>query len=110
MTFNNSCDKIKNQPKIAKLIAKQKMDIQDLISNNITTTWSNFPKLDRFTKDICERISSFEENVSDLANKITQIESLFNQIAKAELNKDIIGDKIKQIQSENSAKNCFGGE
>ena len=97
-TFNNSCDKIKNQPKIVKLIAKQKMDIQELIHSNIGTTWSNLPKLDRFTKEICEKISSFEENVADLANKMNQIDSLFNQIAKSELNKEVISDKIKQIQ------------
>jgi dynein heavy chain 1 len=97
-TFNNSCQKIKNEQKIAKLIAKQKKDIQDLIQANISTTWSNYPKLDRFTKEICEKVSSFEESVRDLTSKMSQIESLFSQIQKAELNQEFISEKIKSVQ------------
>ena len=97
-TFNSACQKIKNEPRIAKLVAKPKRDIQDLISSNWGITWSNNPKLERFTKDICEKVSSFEENVRDLSNKIIQIEALFGQITKCDLNKDIISEKIKSIQ------------
>ena len=98
-TFNNCCEKIKSEPKITKLIAKQKRDIQDLIKNNVLTTWSNFPKLDKFTKDICEKVSSFEETVRDLISKISQIESLFVQIQKSPLQKNLISEKIHNIQN-----------
>jgi dynein heavy chain 1 len=98
-TFNNCCEKIKSEPKITKLIAKQKKDIQELIKNNVQTTWSNFPKLDKFTKDICEKVSSFEETVRDLISKISQIESLFVQIQKSPLQKNLISEKIHNIQN-----------
>jgi len=59
---------------------------------------SNYPKLDRFTKEICEKVSSFEESVRDLTSKMSQIESLFSQIQKAELNQEFISEKIKSVQ------------
>ena len=97
-TFNNCCEKIKSEPKITKLIAKQKSDIQEIIKANVQTTWSNFPKLDKFTKDICEKVSSFEETVRDLITKIGEIESLFVQIQKSPLEKNFINEKIHNIQ------------
>ncbi len=76
-TFNDCCEKIKSKLKIIKLIAKQKLDIQEFITKNVQTIWSNFPESDKFTKDSYEEVSSFEETVGDLLSKISQIESLF---------------------------------
>ncbi len=63
-------------------MGKQKLDIQEFITNNVQKIWSNFPESDKFTKDSYEEVSSFEEIVGDLLSKISQIESLFIQIQK----------------------------
>ena len=70
-SFNSNCQKIKNEPKINKLIAQQKNEIHDLIRKNANLTWANDQKLKSFTKAICEKVSSFEEKVSELINKDT---------------------------------------
>ena len=97
-TFNSSCQKIKNEPKINKLIAQQKNEIHDLIRKNANLTWANDQKLKSFTKAICEKVSSFEEKVSELINKITQIDNLLQQIVKSPLNKEVISENIQSIQ------------
>jgi dynein heavy chain 1 len=97
-TFNQTCLKIRNEPRVTKLIARSKKEIQDLIGANMQSTWGNIPKLERFSKELCEKTSGFEENVRDLIGKIEQIHSLFNHIAKSELVKESIEDKIMQIQ------------
>ena len=97
-TFNNSCLKIKNEPKINKLIAQQKKDIHDLIKNNVKLTWTNDQKLKLFTKSICEKVSAFEEKVTELISKISQIDSLLQQISKSPLNKEQISENIQSIQ------------
>ena len=97
-TFNSSCQKIKNEPKINKLIAQQKNEIHDLIRKNANLTWANDQKLKSFTKAICEKVSAFEEKVSELINKITQIDNLLQQIVKSPLNKEVISENIQSIQ------------
>jgi len=97
-TFNSSCQKIKNEPKINKLIAQQKNEIHTLIRNNANLTWANDQKLKSFTKAICEKVSAFEEKVSELINKITQIDNLLQQIVKSPLNKETISENIQSIQ------------
>ena len=97
-TFNSSCQKIKNEPKINKLIANQKNDIHKLIKSNANLTWANDQKLKLFAKSICEKVSTFEEKVSELINKIGQIDNLLQQIAKSPLNKEMISENIQSIQ------------
>ena len=97
-TFNSSCQKIKNEPKINKLIAKQKNEIHKLIQDNANLTWANDQKLKQFAKSICEKVSSFEEKVTELINKISQIDSLLQQITKSPLKQDIISESIQNIQ------------
>lgn len=96
-TFNQTTQRIDSR--ISKLVAKQKKEIQDLIGNNIlNTTWGNQIKLDRFSKDLCEKISSFEELVRDLLLKSDQIQVILNQIANSDVNREFIQEKIKEIQ------------
>ena len=97
-TFNSSCQKIKNEPKINKLIANQKNEIHKLIKNNANLTWANDQKLKQFAKSICEKVSSFEEKVTELINKINQIDNLLQQITKSPLKQDIISENIQNIQ------------
>ncbi len=97
-TFNQICTKIKNENRIAKLIAKSKKEIQELIEINFNLKWGDLLKLERFSKELSEKISLFEENVRDLVSKIDQIHIVFNQITKSELSKAIIHDKISQVQ------------
>lgn len=97
-TFNQICTKIKNENRISKLIAKSKKDIQDLIAQNINMNWGGGPKLEKFSRELSERIASFEENVRDLVSKIDNIYSIFNQITKAELTKEVIHEKVSSIQ------------
>ena len=97
-TFNSCCQKIKNEPKISKLIAQQKNDIHKLIKNNAKLPWTNDQKLKQFTQSICEKVSLFEEKVTELISKISEIDSLLQQITKSPLNKDIISDNIQSIQ------------
>jgi dynein heavy chain 1 len=96
--FQNSCHKIKNEPRIDKLVAKQKKDILTLISEKYTYNWQNRPKIQEFTSDICEKVAVFEETVADLIVKVEQIDNYLSQIENSELNREIIGDKIKNIQ------------
>lgn len=95
-TFNQTTQKIDSR--IAKLVAKQKKEIQDIIGNNMGSTWGNFIKLDRFSKDLCEKISVFEELVRDLIQKSDQIKVIMNQISNSDVNKDFIHEKINEIQ------------
>ena len=74
--FQNSCNKIKNEPRIEKLIAKQKKDILTLISEKYTFNWQNRPKIQEFTCDICEKVAVFEETVTDLLVKIEKIDTV----------------------------------
>ncbi len=97
-TFNQICTKIKHENRISKLIAKSKKDIQDLIAQNINMNWGGGPKLEKFSKELSEKIASFEENVRDLVSKIDNIHSLFNQIMKAELSIEVIHEKVSCIQ------------
>ena len=96
--FQNSCLKIKNEPRIDKLVAKQKKDILVQISEKYSQNWQNRPKIQEFTSDICEKVAVFEETVSDLLIKIEQIDNNLSQIENSEFNKEIIGEKIKHIQ------------
>ena len=96
--FQNSCHKIKNEPRIDKLVAKQKKDILVLISEKYTYNWKNRPKIQEFTSDICEKVAVFEETVSDLLIKVEQIDNNLIQIENSEFNKEIIGEKIKNSQ------------
>ena len=96
--FQNSCYKIKNEPRIDKLVAKQKKDILQLIQEKYTFNWQNRPKIQEFTSVICEKVAVFEETVSDLIVKVEQIDNYLSQIENSELNKEIIGEKIKSIQ------------
>ena len=96
--FQNSCHKIKNDPRIDKLVAKQKKDILTLISEKYTYNWQNRPKIQEFTSDICEKVAVFEETVTDLLVKVDQIDNCLSQIENSEFNKEIIGEKIKNIQ------------
>ena len=60
-----------------------------------------------FTKTICEKVSAFEEKVSELIIKIAQIDNLLQQIVKSPLNKEIISENIHSIQKViNPIKNC----
>ena len=97
-TFNSSCQKIKNEPKISKLIASQKNEIHSLIKTNANLTWTNDQKLKSFTKTICEKVSSFEEKVTELISKINEIDNLLQQITKSPLNKENISENIQSIQ------------
>ena len=97
--FQNSCHKIKNDPRIDKLVAKQKKDILTLISEKYTFNWQNRPKIQEFTSSICDKVAVFEDTVSDLIIKVEQIDNYLSQIENAELNKEIIGEKIKNIQA-----------
>ena len=81
-------------------MGKQKLDIQEFITKNVQTIWSNFPERDKFTKDTYEDVSSFEEIVGDLLSKISQIESLFIQIQKSLFQKNLIGKKKYYIQNK----------
>ena len=96
--FQNSCSKIINDPRIEKLVAKQKKDILMQISEKYTYNWQNRPKIQEFTSDICEKVAVFEETVSDLLVKVDQIDNCLSQIENSEFNKEIIGEKIKNIQ------------
>jgi len=97
-TFNNTCAKIKQENRIAKLVAKGKKDIQELIGTNIAATWGNVPKLERFSKELCERIAFFEDTVRDIIAKVDYIYTLFSQISKAEINRELIHEKISLVQ------------
>ena len=57
-----------------------------------------FRKVDRFAKELCEKVSNFEENVRDLLSKVDQIQVLLNQISGSDLNKDTIQERITSIQ------------
>ena len=98
-TFNNCCQKIKNEPKINKLIAKEKGQIQQYIKDNIELSWSNEPKVITFAKVLCENVSSFEEKVTELISMINQIDSLLQQILKVPIQKDSISENVSAIQS-----------
>ena len=105
--FQNSCHKIGNEPRIDKLVAKQKKDILTLISEKYTFNWQNRPKIQEFTSDICEKVAVFEETVTDLLVKIEKIDNYLSQIENSELNKGVIGEKIKSIQELlNDIKGC----
>ena len=54
--------------------------------------------MDRFSKELCEKVSNFEENVRDLISKVDQIQLLLNQISSSDLNRDTIQEKISSIQ------------
>ena len=97
-TFNSSCQKIKNEPKIGKLIAKQKNEIHKTIRENAGLTWANDQKIKLFTIKICEQVSAFEEKVSELISKVNQIDNLLQQIVKSPLNKELISENIQSIQ------------
>ena len=75
-TFNNCCQKIKNEPKINKLIAKEKSQIQQLIKDNTDLSWANDQRIFDFAKILCGKVSSFEEKVTELISMINQIDSL----------------------------------
>ena len=96
--FQNSCHKIKNDPRIEKLVAKQKKDILALINEKYTFNWQNRPKIHEFTSSICDKVAVFEETVADLIVKLEQIDTYLSQIENSELNKTILGEKIKNIQ------------
>ena len=96
--FQNSCFKIKNEPRIDRLVAKQKKDILTLIQEKYNFNWQNRPKIQEFTSVICEKVAVFEETVSDLIVKVEQIDNYLSQIENSEFNKEIIGERIKSIQ------------
>ena len=98
-TFNNCCQKIKNEPKINKLIAKEKGEIQQYIKDNTELSWSNEQKVITFAKVLCEKVSSFEEKVTELISMINQIDSLLQQILKVPIQKDSISENVSSIQS-----------
>ena len=98
-TFNNCCQKIKNEPKVNKLIAKEKADIHQLIKNNADLTWANEQRVISFAKNLCGKVSQFEENVTELISKINQIDSLLQQILKVPFQKESISENIQSIQS-----------
>ena len=95
-TFNQTCSKI--DTRIVKLVAKSKREIQEIISQNLSHNWGTTMKVDRFSKELCERVVSFEENVRDLVTKIDMIQSYLNQISSTDIEKDSIQDKIFSIQ------------
>ena len=98
-TFNNCCEKIKNEPKINKLIAKEKGQIQQYIKDNTELSWTNEQKVVTFAKTLCEKVSSFEEKVTELISMINQIDSLLQQILKVQIQKEAISENVSAIQS-----------
>ena len=98
-TFNNCCEKIKNEPKINKLIAKEKGQIQQYIKDNTELSWTNEQKVVTFAKTLCEKVSSFEEKVTELISMINQIDSLLQQILKVQIQKETISENVSAIQS-----------
>ena len=98
-TFNNCCQKIKNEPKINKLIAKDKSQIHQLIIDNSDSTWTNEQKVIIFAKGLCDKVSSFEEKVAELISMINQIDSLLQQILKVPIQKESISENVSAIQS-----------
>ena len=98
-TFNNCCQKIKNEPKVNKLIAKEKGQIQLYIKDNTDLSWSNEQKVITFAKVLCEKVSLFEEKVTELISMINQIDSLLQQILKVPIQKDSISENVAAIQS-----------
>ncbi|MCQ2815661.1 MAG: AAA family ATPase [archaeon] len=106
-TFNSITEKVKNDQNIQKLIAAQKLAIHELIRQNYSTNWGNYPKLDRFTKEISEKVARLDETVRDLVQYNSQIENILTQISKDELNKELISNRIKQIQKiMDNIKDC----
>jgi len=98
-TFNNCCQKIKDEPKINKLIAQEKSQIHQLIKDNIDISWSNDQKVMDFAKRLCGKVSSFEEKVTELISIINQIDSLLQQILKVPIQKESISESVSAIQS-----------
>ena len=98
-TFNNCCQKIKNEPKINKLIAKEKSQIQQLIKDNTDLSWANDQRIFDFAKILCGKVSSFEEKVTELISMINQIDSLLQQILKVPIQKEAISENVSAIQS-----------
>ena len=98
-TFNNCCQKIQKEPKINKLIAKEKGQIQQLIKDNINISWINEQKVIEFAKTLCTKVSAFEEKVTELISIINQIDSLLQQILKVPIQKETISESISAIQS-----------
>ncbi len=66
LAYDKKCEIIY---KIYPFVIKQKLDIQELITNNVQKISSNFPELDKFTKDSYKKVFSFEETVCDLISK-----------------------------------------
>ena len=98
-TFNNCCQKIKNEPKINRLIAKDRMQIHQLIKDNADISWANEQKVVDFAKTLCGKVSSFEEKVTELISIINQIDSLLQQILKVPIQKESISESVSAIQS-----------
>ena len=95
-TFNQTIQRIDSR--IAKLVAKQIKDIQDLIGAYINVQWSVQVKLEKFCKELCEKVSSFEELTRDLVLKADKIQALMNDIANSNINRDFVHNKIREIQ------------
>ena len=80
------------------MVGSTLIKIQDLIAQNMNNNWGTLTKLEKFSKELCEKIASFEETVRDLVSKIDSIHSIFNQISKSELSKETIHEKVSLIQ------------
>lgn len=95
--YERACEKVKQKPSLALLVAGLKLEVQELIGEGVNMVWESY-KRDSYVHRLGESVLNFQEKVDELLDIVEQIDAEVKSIENCSYSASTFNEILSRIQ------------